>query len=171
MGTIMSYVYRKKDKKILFLGLENTGKTAYLSIIRKLFLQPPFEPLLQPTLGFNTLQITQPSNFTIWDLGGSETVRVYWKCYFASVKGVVYFIDISNIEKREQSLQILKNLLDDLKSCVYLVILSKKDLGDKIKAEDDINAIMEGKRYKICETTSFDAIGVKNSFLWLCNEL
>ncbi|KAM0686358.1 hypothetical protein COBT_002420, partial [Conglomerata obtusa] len=146
------------------LGLNDTGKTTYLSILQKIFLTPPFPALSYPTLGFNIGVIQLSSQYTIWDLGGSESVRTYWKCYYANVKGVIFFIDRSDLARRDLALLLLKNVVLEVKDCVFLILLSKKDCEDQIRVVADLEKIMEGQKWNLCEVTCYDAFCVKESF-------
>lgn len=173
MGIILHKLYHRKDRKILLLGLESSGKTSILHILQKLTKKPPYTPLTYPTKGFNTDSIYFNNlNLVIWDLSGDEGMREYWGCYFTDVKAVVYCIDNSDNVSFEKSLDVLKKLTQVL-DCAFLVFLTKKDIkSDNIEYCDkaiQVNKVM--KRGLCAKVSMYDAIGIKDSFWWLTNQI
>ena len=68
-----------KDKKILFLGLDNAGKTTLLFKIK----DDEFKETV-PTVGLNVEQIKyRDMTLTLWDVGGQA--RKLWKHYYDKV--------------------------------------------------------------------------------------
>ena len=78
------------DKKVLFLGLDNAGKSTLLFQMR----DNQFKDTV-PTVGLNVEQIKYKSdNFTLWDVSGQAT-RL-WKHYFDKIHAVIFVIDSSD---------------------------------------------------------------------------
>jgi GTPase SAR1 family protein len=66
MGAKLSVFKKKKDVRILMIGLDSAGKT---SILFKLKLDVNYNTI--PTIGFNVETVQYKKvNFTIWDAGG-----------------------------------------------------------------------------------------------------
>merc|ERR1719161_1080109 len=78
-----------KQFKIVFLGLDNAGKTTLIHMLKNQFLvqhmptRHPSSALLQ-TAGFS---------FRAFDLGGHRIARTIWKDYLHEIDGVVYVVD------------------------------------------------------------------------------
>lgn len=66
---------KKETLRLLFLGLDNAGKTTILNAMSDL----PVEEI-SPTQGFN-LKTVEHSKYKLncWDLGGQKAIRPYWK--------------------------------------------------------------------------------------------
>lgn len=75
----------EQEAKLLILGLDNAGKTTILKSISQEDVSN-----LSPTQGFNVKSISQDSfKLNVWDIGGQEEIRQYWKYYFEKVSGLV----------------------------------------------------------------------------------
>ena len=62
------------NKQILICGLQNSGKTTFLRMLKR----KPGEKLgeIFPTIGFNFEEIKEKESFIgFWDVGGKETVK------------------------------------------------------------------------------------------------
>ncbi|KAF1333508.1 Adp-ribosylation factor-like protein 2, partial [Globisporangium splendens] len=69
---------KEKEIRVLMLGLDNAGKT---TILKKFMGQDITE--ISPTLGFD-IQTLEYKDFklNVWDVGGQQTIRSYWRNYF-----------------------------------------------------------------------------------------
>ncbi len=74
----MSAICTRHDAKILLLGLDHAGKT---SVLHKFKWNTSVSTI--PTIGFNleTVQVSRDDSFTVWDIGGKDTIRALWKNY------------------------------------------------------------------------------------------
>jgi GTP-binding protein SAR1 len=98
-----------KEARIVFLGLDNAGKTTLLHMLRdgKFLVH---EPTRHPQ--FEELTIDSIT-FKAHDLGGHKAARRLWKQYFANVDGVVFIVDSTDQPRLQESAEELQALFEE----------------------------------------------------------
>jgi len=115
-----------KNAKILFLGLDNAGKTTLLNMLKVNRAQ-----VYTPTLMPNTDELVLGNiKFKVFDLGGHETARRLWREYFATVDAVVYLVDAVDRDRLPEAQKELNSMLaeEDLQDVPILILGNKIDL-------------------------------------------
>ncbi|KAI3384343.1 hypothetical protein SNEBB_001586 [Seison nebaliae] len=114
-----------KSGKLVFLGLDNAGKTTLLRMLRDGKISQPV-PTFQPTS--EELKLGN-IKFTTYDLGGHKQVRKVWKNYFPVVDAIVFLVDISDRSRIIEARSELQSLISDeqVSQCPILVLGNKMD--------------------------------------------
>jgi GTPase SAR1 family protein len=131
----------QRKMKILFAGLDDSGKTSFLlSVDRK------FSKLigLRPTKGADVSSIEAlGATIFLWDLGGQKAYHEKYlnkaQIYLFEADLLFYFIDIRNKARFEESLEYLKNIkkaLAQLEQATPIIFVLSKGDPDIIDSKD-----------------------------------
>jgi ADP-ribosylation factor-like protein 3 len=159
----------KTKRRLLFLGLDNAGKT---TILKALGQENPTN--IAPTRGFNVKQIAKGNvEFTIWDIGGQKALRAYWSGYFDKTNGIVWVIDSSDTRRLEETGVELAALLQEEKLAggPLLILANKQDLAtavqpDQITIDLGLHEI-RNRNWQIQGCSALSKAGLEDALQWL----
>ena len=124
----------KKDASIIFLGLDNAGKTTMLNLLQTGKFQQ-----LDSTIHPHMAEVTIGKiNFKSYDLGGHSAARRTWTTYLETVDGIVFMIDAADLDRMAEARKILHDTLSlpNVKEKPMLIFGNKADLKTALKEEN-----------------------------------
>ncbi len=108
----------EESKKIILMGLDNSGKTSIVSCLKgnkgiSAFNNP------KPTKGLDVQNFkVSDSKYAVWDFGGQKAyIEDYFKDFSNYSKGVskiIYVIDIQDVKRYDLALEYLKKLINSI---------------------------------------------------------
>ena len=163
----------KANGKLLFIGLDNAGKT---TVVQCLLGGNPYS--VAPTRGFTTTEIKfDKSKYDIIDLGGQLSVRVRWSDYFDGVSGIIWVIDSSDKRRMYENGRELASLLqeDRIIGVPILFLANKQDLATAAPASEitvdlELHSI-RNHDWRIQGCSAIGNQGIKEGIDWLLDSI
>ncbi|XP_065597857.1 ADP-ribosylation factor-like protein 11 [Cyrtonyx montezumae] len=127
MGKLISKGWRKRDARVVMLGLDLAGKS---TILYQLKGGQAMETC--PTVGFNVEAMRTPCgmSFNLWDVGGQPNLRASWHHYLEDTNILVFVIDSADTARLPEALAVLEDTLDHpgLAKVPVLLLANKQEL-------------------------------------------
>ena len=126
------------ETKLLFLGLDNAGKTSLLFKLK----DDKFDAQI-PTVGLNVEQIKfKNRQLLLWDVGGQA--RKLWKHYYDKVEGIIFVVDSADKERMKLAkFEMNKILTEEGLEAVPLLILANKQDLENASTEKEVSEMLE----------------------------
>ena len=177
MGLFFSKLWTKltgtKEVRMLMVGLDAAGKT---TILYQLKMGETVKTI--PTIGFNVETLEYKGlNFTVWDVGGQDKIRVLWKHYYQNTDGLIFVVDSNDKDRVEDAAEELKKMLaeEELKDCVVLVMANKQDLSGAMSPNEVTDKLglaqMKGRTWLVQGTSATTGQGLKEGLDWMAGAL
>ena len=139
------------NKKVLFLGLDNAGKSTLLFQLK----DKSFKETV-PTVGLNVEQITYRGlSLTLWDVSGQAT-RL-WKHYFDKINAIIFVVDSADRDRMSKAQEELHRVIQDeeLSQAPILIFANKQDVAGALTEQEvyeqlHLHEIAEGRLKDVC---------------------
>lgn len=87
----------RDECRVIVVGLDGCGKT---TIVHRLKHGALDDSEIIPTVGFNVECVEHKKMiFSLWDLGGAQDARTFWRFYYPDTQAVIFVIDSSDINR------------------------------------------------------------------------
>ena len=177
VNTVLGYLglYNKKAN-IVFLGLDNAGKSALLHVLKtdrvtqtRPTIHPHSEELKMGNLVLNT-----------YDLGGHETARKIWKDYFPAVNAILFLVDSVDVNRFPEAYKELNDILEtpQLVNIPIAILGNKIDMAGAVSLEElkaalhyDELMAKENRPMEVFMTSVTKKIGYSNALEWISTKL
>ena len=165
----------RHERRVLLVGLDGSGKTTVL-----FRMKDGKEPKTVPTIGYNVETIKVGKyRLSIWDVGGQDKLRPFWRHHYTGVQGIVFLIDSNDSERFSAAAHEVGLLLkeDQLAAAALLVLANKQDLPNA-KSVDEIKSALgmtkEAVQERPCHvapTVASSGDGLPEAMKWLCENM
>ena len=167
--------------KVLFIGLDNSGKSSLWEFMRSSRLVQ-HAPTRVPECA---VIACGNSTMNVFDMGGHKVVRALWKPYFTDVRAFVFFVSADERDRFEEAKKELHNLLSDgtLASVPILILGNKLDSRGAV-SEMELRQVLDvpttGKQARVRVSSRpieifmisvLSGTGIKEALEWLSSNV
>ena len=123
-----------KEANIIFLGLDNAGKTTLLHMLK----DDKYSQVTPTQHPHSEEMILGKIKFQTFDLGGHEIARRLWQDYYSLASAVVFLVDSSALDRFLDTKMELDTLLDtpELANVPFAILGNKIDKKGAVSEEE-----------------------------------
>lgn len=180
LSIIRKQKIKDRELRVLMLGLDNAGKS---TIVRNILKQDLKQVV--PTMGFE-IKTVRIDGFlvNIWDIGGQKSLRNFWFNYFDKLDGIIWVIDLSNLDRLKENFNEMFKILNNekLMGIKMLIYLNKIDLVEGSDSGDSSEKVETTKqlivkelkldeinrsKWEICACSGISGFGIMDGMKFL----
>eukprot|EP00761_Pharyngomonas_kirbyi_P011160 gb/GECH01011185.1/.p1 GENE.gb/GECH01011185.1/~~gb/GECH01011185.1/.p1 ORF type:complete len:182 (+),score=23.32 gb/GECH01011185.1/:1-546(+) len=168
-ASILRNLWGEQEVRVLILGLDNAGKT---TILYKLQVGEVVTTV--PTIGFNMETISFKNvKLQVWDLGGQDRIRPYWRCYYTNTDAIIYVVDSTDRDRMGVAKEELFAMLEEeeLNGASLAVFANKQDREDAASAEEISTKLgltnIRDRQWSIFKTSATKGYGLDDGLEWV----
>lgn len=141
----------EREMRVLVIGLDCAGKSSCVNRLRGEDVNS-----VAPTQGFDISSLKHSAGYTLnlWDVGGQQTIRAYWRNYFEATDAIVWVVDSADEVRMPDCRRELETVLQEerLAGATLLVLANKQDLAgalppSTIASQLGLNEVIGRKRH------------------------
>ena len=113
----------------------------------------------------------------MWDVGGQQSLRSYWRNYFESTDGLAWVVDSSDRERVLLCGQQLRQMLQEerLMGVSLLVFANKQDIPGSLTA-DQVTELLRlhevtSHRWRVVACSAYSGDNLQEGIEWLVNDV
>ncbi len=113
----------------------------------------------------------------VWDLGGQESIRPYWRSYYQAQEAVIFVVDSCDSDRMEIARRELMNIIEEeeLRTAVVCVFANKQDMPQALSTAEiaenlGLSSIVD-KKWTIIATSALRGEGLKEGFEWIAESI
>jgi len=114
----------------------------------------------------------------MWDVGGQDHLREFWRHHFTGTQGVIYVVDSSDRDRLKEASQQFESVVSDLQlqDATILILANKQDLPNAASSTEiaeifQVEQLCQGRKYHVQTTTATTNEGVTEGMDWLTNNM
>ena len=113
----------RDECRVIVVGLDGCGKT---TIVHRLKHGALDDSEIIPTVGFNVECVEHKKMiFSLWDLGGAQDARTFWRFYYPDTQAVIFVIDSSDVNRMVRFRHRIPGCCDPLSSHCCALLRSR----------------------------------------------
>ena len=137
---LWEWLFRKEERKLIIVGVDNAGKSTTLEQLRKQFTGKGMDlDKIPPTIGLNIGRFSVNGVIAIcWDVGGQLGLRQLWVNYFEEVDAIIFVMDSCDRERFTEAASALESALGNpsLTGKPLLFLANKQDKEGSASIEE-----------------------------------
>ncbi|CAM9974694.1 unnamed protein product [Sphacelaria rigidula] len=115
----------------------------------------------------------------VWDVGGQQTIRSYWRNYFEQTDGLIWVVDSADRGRLQDCKRELHELLkqEKLAGASLLVFANKQDLAGALPANDIAEVLelkspqFEKRHWSIVACSAVTGAGLAQGVDWTVSDI
>lgn len=113
----------------------------------------------------------------VWDLGGQESIRPYWRSYYQAQEAVIFVVDSCDAARMEVARRELMNIIEEeeLGGAVVCVFANKQDMPQALSTAQIADTMglssITDKKWTIIATSALRGDGLKEGFEWIADAI
>ena len=153
--------------KILFLGLEDSGKTTLLYHKQ---LDQNITTVTTEEQNIEILPSIEGISFVVWDMGGQKSLRRRWEDQYIGTDGIVFVVDSTDPRKFPEVKDELFKLFDneDLNGVPICMLAHKQDLPDAEEPNNLVDLVglreVVSHEWRVFGTSTVTGTGIDTAF-------